>query len=79
MPRKPAYGDERRQDAEATAASERAAGRMPDANVRRQGMGSRVPGQPAASRPVGFHGLKPVCGAAGMLQRTASSSAWASR
>jgi hypothetical protein len=43
MPREPAYAAERRQDAEAKAASERAKGRMPVASVRRRGMGSPEP------------------------------------
>jgi hypothetical protein len=54
MPREPAYDDERRQDAGATAASERAAGTMPAASVRRRGTGSPEPAQPAAFRPACF-------------------------
>jgi len=40
MPQKPAYAAERRQDAEAMAASERAKDRMSVASVRRRGVGS---------------------------------------
>jgi hypothetical protein len=40
MPQEPAYANERSMDCEATFASERAKGRMPEANVRRRGMGS---------------------------------------
>jgi hypothetical protein len=40
MPQEPAYAAERRQDAEAKAASERAKNRMFEASVRRRGMGS---------------------------------------
>jgi hypothetical protein len=40
MPQEPAYAAERRQDAEAKAASERAKNRMFVASVRRRGMGS---------------------------------------
>ncbi len=39
MPQEPAYAAERRQDAEAKAASERAQDRMSEASVRRRGMG----------------------------------------
>ena len=49
MPREPAYAVERSHDGEATAASERATGRMPDASVRRRGMGGSEPhAEPAA-------------------------------
>ena len=40
MPREPAYAAERRQDAEAKAACERAKDRMSAASVRRRGVGS---------------------------------------
>jgi hypothetical protein len=53
MPHEPAYGDKRRQDAEAQSTSEFAKGRMPFANVRRRGMGSPEPlptGSPQAAQ-----------------------------
>ena len=43
VPQEPAYAAERRQDAEAKAASERAKNRMFVASVRRRGMGSPEP------------------------------------
>ncbi len=43
MPREPAYAAERRQDAEAKAASEQAKDRMSVASVRREGAGSPKP------------------------------------
>ena len=43
MPREPAYDAKRSHDGEAPAASERAAGRMPDASGRRRGTGGPEP------------------------------------
>jgi hypothetical protein len=43
VPQEPAYAAERRQDAGAKAASERAKDRMSEASVRRRGMGSPEP------------------------------------
>ncbi|MEY3206012.1 MAG: hypothetical protein RLZZ21_2343 [Planctomycetota bacterium] len=40
MPREPAYGGKRRQDAESAASIERAKNRMFEASVRRRGVGS---------------------------------------
>ena len=60
MPREPAYAAKRSQDGEASAASERAEGRMPDGSARRRGTGSPEPTSgagPHRSRDGGF--LKP--------------------
>jgi hypothetical protein len=43
VPREPAYAAERSHEGEATAASERATGRMPDVSARRRGTGSPEP------------------------------------
>jgi hypothetical protein len=51
VPREPAYDAERSHEGEATAASERAPGRMPDASGRRRGTGSPEPRGRTAAGP----------------------------